>query len=199
LSNQFLLAQKLEERSAPERSLSGVCPLAKRMKYIVPVILTVTAMLAGVTIAIINESHNFKGYAWAVPYLAALIFLLLVLAISIVIFNSRAEREKKTEPHTPTTVHQENRQEFNPQFNPQIVIGGSPAVAAELNETAKRIRAFMKSAHPHSAYKADEIATELNLTKSHAQGELKNLATEGWARPIKTDQETLWMFYDPEL
>jgi hypothetical protein len=72
-------------------------------------------------------------------------------------------------------------------------------VAAEPDETATSIRAFLKSAHPNSAYKTDEIATEFNLTKSRAWAELKKLQVEGWARPVETDQGTLWMFYDVEL
>jgi hypothetical protein len=194
----FCLAQKLEERVAPRRSLAGVFPLAKRMKHIVPVILGVAAILAGLTIAIINEGHYLKGYGWALPYLLALIVLLVVLATVILLANSRAEREKKTESPPPPNVHQVNKQTITQEFH-FGAFGPNRTEAVELSETAKRIRAFMKSAHPHSAYKADEIATEFNLTKSHADGELKKLVTEGWARPIKTDQETLWMFDDPEL
>jgi hypothetical protein len=171
-----LLAQKLEERAAPKVSLSGVRPLAKRMKNIVSVILGVTAILAGLTFAIINESHYLRGYAWALPYLFALIVLLLVLATRIVIVNSRTDRENKTESPPPPAVEvrQENNQEFNPQFNPQqnFYFGTSDrgTVAAEPDETATSIRAFLKSAHPHSAYTADEIAKEFNLTKKPRMG-----------------------------
>ena len=168
------------------------------MKKIVPVILGAAAILVGLTIAIINEGHYLKGYGWALPYLLALIVLLVLLA-AVILLNPKTEQENKTEQHTPATVHQENRQEFNPQFNPQIIIGGSPPAPAELDETAKGIRTFMKSAHAHSAYKADEIATEFNLTNSSAWAELKKLQAEGWARPVETDQGTLWMFYDKEL
>jgi hypothetical protein len=48
-------------------------------------------------------------------------------------------------------------------------------------------------------YEAEEIAAEFNLTKSRASEKLKNMGPEGGVRPIKTDQETLWMFDDPEL
>jgi len=32
-----------------------------------------------------------------------------------------------------------------------------------------------------------------------SSAELKKLQVEGWARPVETDQETLWMFYDVEM
>jgi hypothetical protein len=134
LPNQFLLVQKLEERAAPKASLSGVRSLAKRMKNIVPVILGVAAILAGLTIAIINEGHYLKGYGWALPYLLTLIVLLVVLATLILLANSRAEREKKIEIPPPPTVHQENKQTVTQEF--YFGTSDPRTLATEPDETA---------------------------------------------------------------
>jgi hypothetical protein len=125
-------------------------------------------------------------------YGAAALLLLLALLMAI---NASRQESKRIPP--PPAVHQENKQTVTQEFHFGVPSPGT--VATEPDETATSIRAFLKSAHPHTAYTADEIAKEFNLTKSRAWGELKKQQAEGWVRPNEADQGTLWIFYDKEL
>lgn len=167
------------------------------MKYLITVLVGAAAITAAVTTAIAQAHRAFNGDVSLTPYLygygAAALLLLLALVMAI---DASRQESKRVPP--PPAVHQENKQTVTQEFH--FGASSSPrTVTSELDETAKRIVEFMKTTHPHSAYKADEIATGLNLTKPHTSEKLKNIGPESGVRPIKTDQETLWMFDDPEL
>ena len=154
------------------------------------------------TLASLGVNLIATAIAWYFggPNVGVLCFAIGIVLLLIAYFWPKKPELRAPPPPPPVGVHQENKQEFNAQFSPQQnFYFGLRSVTVEPDETAKRIFAFMKSAHPHVAYKADEIAAGLNLTKPHTSETLKRMGIEGGARPVKADEETLWMFNDPEL
>src|ERR1039458_187973 len=93
-------------------------------------------LLLAITIAKGEILKNAPG--WLVPVLGVISGALYIAAIVLGFIHLKRERERKLPP-PPVTVHQENKQEFNPQFNPTIQIG-LPNVAVEAAEQDKARR-----------------------------------------------------------
>jgi hypothetical protein len=172
------------------------------MKHIVPVILAVTAILAALTIAIINQSNSLRGYAWAVPYLIALIVVLLVSALMIALINSKQEPGKTNAPSAPP-IRQENKQIVSQQQN--VYVGGSdPRPSAAEQEKAgheQLVIETMKKIRPTQYCSIDEIAPNVTLSKREISDALGRLHAKGRVHSTSIDQAPggkLWMLDDLE-
>jgi hypothetical protein len=160
------------------RSIAGVCPRTKRMKQIVPVILAVTAILTGLTIAIINQGNYLKGYGWAIPYLFALIVVLLVLATVIAVINSK--REKKNDPPPappPVEVRQETKQIVNQHFHLGAHDDASVTAKLEKARHERVILDFLKRSE-HRFYEIPELANATGISKPNTRAALERLETQ---------------------
>jgi hypothetical protein len=193
LPNQFLLAQKLEERAAPKQSLSGVCPLAKRMTPVISVLLAAATTMFGLAILIAKGDLLKSAPGWLVPLVFTLSAYFFLLAAILAIVNWKRERKRNalpppSPPPPSVQVNQENKQVLNQNFR----FGGQDdaTVTAKLQKTRdeEAVLDFMKRTHPTVAYKVDEIATGVTLNLRDTWDALERLETKGKVRRLSVDQ-----------
>lgn len=121
------------------------------MKYLNPVILALVTMLAALAIAFASADNLFKGHSWLVPYLYGACAILLIFAVINALFiSNREQKESAATAHPAASVHQENRQEFNPQFN--ISVGNSSSTA-----TANVLAPEKKDSEPRCAIELSDV------------------------------------------
>ncbi len=102
-------------------------------------------------------------------------FVLLIVAYTI----SKKQEVPPAPPAIPS-VHQENKQEFNPQFNPQqnFYFGSHDPLAQLKLKLEEMVIGYMKRTHPATGYEYDEVALALQLEMRDARDALERLETK---------------------
>jgi len=178
LAESIFVGTKMGERAAPKQSLSGVCPLAKRMTPVISVLLAAATTLFGLAILIAKGDLLKSAPGWLVPFVFTLSAVFFLLAAILAVVNWKRERKKDavpppSQPPPPPSVqvHQENKQEFNPTFSPtfngqqNLYVGNPEASAAEQEKSRQEslVLEYMKKTHATVAYTIDEVARDLKL------------------------------------
>jgi hypothetical protein len=184
------------------------------MKYIGAAFLTLATMICALTIAIAKEGDHLGKYEWAVPYLAAVLCVFVILGLASLVKAGRQQEQKNNAPplHPPVNVHHENKPqthiENKPVFEnkPTIIVstGASPAPAPELQLAYNEVFAFLERTMQRGRavpYFVEHIATATHLPEQQVFNALQRLIEEEhvFRRPIEgvgTDGGcTRWGFF----
>jgi hypothetical protein len=107
---------------------------------------------------------------------------------------------------SPVNVHQEKKQEFNPQFNPTfsaqqnvfVGIGDPNEISTEREKASQEsiMTEYMKKTHPTSGYLIDEVARELNLSMPDVRDIMERLRTKQvvWWVNLNESRGRSWLF-----
>ena len=116
-----------------------------------------------------------------------LVSAVVIGGTGVVVFILTLLFTKKPSASGPPSVIQKNKQEFNPQFNPQITVSPniqihSPAPSEHpdaekefLRQQEKTIIEFLRKSGPYSGYDYEEVSKGTNLTKREARDALERL------------------------
>lgn len=165
------------------------------MKYLIPVLVGGAAITAAITTAIAQGHGALNGHALLMPpyvygYGAAAVLLVIASVLAVNAHRQEENRDAATGRNPlplPVTVHQENKQEFNPrlEFNPTIQIGASADTALAAQEKLSHenlILVSMREQHQKKPpgqrsliYHIEGIASATHLTMEKAREALESL------------------------
>jgi len=169
------------------------------MTHVNPVFLALAAMLNGIATAILNANHVFDGRSWIAWCLYGATIILLAWAAVNAVSGTKREEKTPAPPPAQQIIHQESKQEFNPQLYIGTEDHASISAKKEQDGQDRLVLDFLKKSE-YRFYLVAEIAEAVNISKPDARATLERLEAQKrlWKVPVQAPGGYAWQLDDLE-